>query len=180
MLRSDSQACLSFEYCHSALSSVRMSTLARSASFRVKTTYSNQNSSFATLLPFMNDRAALARAYASADLFLAPCPYETFGLAAIEAMASGTPVIGADAGGIGNLLDGASWGRAFRAGEVEDFTRAVSQLLDAGTQRLGAEAREAAVSRYSWDHTFESLIRLYEGVMERKVGDVTAVPRASR
>lgn len=44
-------------------------------------------------LGFIRDRSALAHELASADIALAPGPVETFGLAALEAMASGTPVI---------------------------------------------------------------------------------------
>src|SRR5258708_12337159 len=70
------------------------------------------------VLPFEADRSRLARAYASADLFFAPCPYETFGLAALEAMASGLPVVGVAAGGIGRLLVGADRGRAHPGGDA--------------------------------------------------------------
>src|SRR5260370_30737119 len=56
------------------------------------------------VLPFEADRSRLPRAYAAADLFFAPCPYETFGLAALEAMASGLPVVGVAAGGVGPPL----------------------------------------------------------------------------
>ncbi len=42
---------------------------------------------------FVADRAALARLLATADVVVAPGPVETFGLAALEALASGTPVV---------------------------------------------------------------------------------------
>jgi len=124
-----------------------------------------QHSGALAVLPFEEDEARLARAYASADLFLAPCPHETFGLAALEAMASGTPVVGADAMGIGELLQGASWGRSFRPGDASDLCRAVGEVLDAGADRLGAEARRAAEESYSWSRTFERLLELYGEVL---------------
>ena len=116
-----------------------------------------------SVLPFEPDRERLARAYASADLFLAPCPYETFGLAALEAAASGTPVVGADAGGIGELLNGAGWGRMFSPSSPESLSRAVGEVLGAEATAFGAEARRAAEG-YTWDRTFERLLEVYREV----------------
>src|SRR5436309_553090 len=93
------------------------------------------------VLPFEPDRARLARAYASADLFLAPCPYETFGLAALEAMASGLPVVGVDSAGIGRLLTDADWGRLYRVGDARDCSRAVRELLALELPALVRRAR---------------------------------------
>jgi alpha-1,6-mannosyltransferase len=46
-----------------------------------------------TFLGFVAERSAVAKLLASADVALAPGPHETFGLAALEALASGTPVV---------------------------------------------------------------------------------------
>ena len=118
------------------------------------------------VLPFEPDRVRLARAYASADLFIAPCPYETFGLAAIEAMASGLPVVGVAAAGIGCLLDGVEWGRTYRAGDGRDCARAVRELLQSDPREAGRRARAAAVARYSWERTFGELLALYRRVVQ--------------
>jgi alpha-1,6-mannosyltransferase len=60
------------------------------------------------LLGHLGDRRALAALLASADVVLAPGPVETFGLAALEALASGTPVVAARTGALPELL-GAEW-----------------------------------------------------------------------
>ncbi len=125
------------------------------------------------VLPFEGDRGRLARAYASADLFFAPCPYETFGLAALEAMASGLPVVGVAAGGIGRLLFGADWGRTYRVGDAADCARAVLELAALDLRELGARARAAAVASYGWDRTFTELVRLYRRLL-------SATPTAAR
>jgi len=117
------------------------------------------------VLPFEGDRGRLARAYASADLFFAPCPFETFGLAALEAMASGLPVVGVAAGGIGRLLFGADWGRTYRAGDPADCARAVLELAALDLRGLGARARAAAVASYGWDRTFSELVGLYRRLL---------------
>ena len=119
------------------------------------------------VLPFEGDRARLARAYASADLFVAPCPYETFGLAALEAMASGLPVVGVGAAGIGRLLARADWGRTYRAGDAGDCARAMRELLRLDLPAGGRRARALVMERYGWDRTFSELLALYEGLVSR-------------
>ena len=119
------------------------------------------------VLPFEGDRARLARAYASADLFVAPCPYETFGLAALEAMASGLPVVGVGAAGIGRLLARADWGRTYRVGDAGDCARAMRELLRLDLPAGGRRARALVMERYGWDRTFSELLALYEGLVSR-------------
>src|SRR5262249_43310810 len=52
----------------------------------------------------VHDRRELATLLARADVALAPCPYETFGLAALEALASGTPVVAPDRGAVPEIV----------------------------------------------------------------------------
>jgi len=120
------------------------------------------------VLPFETDRARLARAYASADLFVAPCPYETFGLAALEAMASGLPVVGVGAAGIGRLLAHADWGRTYQVGDAGDCARAMRELLTLDLPAAGRRARAVVMERYGWDRTFSELLALYEEVAARR------------
>jgi alpha-1,6-mannosyltransferase len=127
-----------------------------------------------SVLPYEPDRRRLARAYASADLCIAPGPYETFGLAAVEAMASGLPVVGVGAGAIGELLQGADWGVTYRAGDPGDCARAVRAMLAAGPEAR-ARARAVALERYGWDRTFTELVRLYARLVHNPPN-----PRASR
>jgi alpha-1,6-mannosyltransferase len=61
---------------------------------------------------YVDDRSEIAAAYASSDISLSVCPAETFGLAVLEALSSGTPVVTANAGGGRELVDPtcAEWG----------------------------------------------------------------------
>lgn len=135
------------------------------------------------VLPFEEDRLRLARAYASADLFLAPCPHETFGLAALEAMASGLPVAGVRAAGIGRLLaDGEGWARTYLPGDAHDCARAVAGLALTDLVAAGRLARGAAMRRYSWDRTFTELFALYRRLADQATSEVRAssiVPSAA-
>ena len=66
------------------------------------------------LLGYTRDRAAIADLMAAADLYVSPSPHETFGLAALEAMASGTPVLSVPVGGVAEQVERSGGGFAVR------------------------------------------------------------------
>ena len=81
------------------------------------------------VLGYTRTRETIADLHAAADFYVSPCPYETFGLAALEALASGTPVLSADDGRrlrAGHALRGGlplsrrRTGRAASRGRVHD------------------------------------------------------------
>jgi len=127
-------------------------------------TFEREHPELLAVIPYQRDRAGLARALASADLYVAPFPIETFGLAAVEAMACGLPVVGVNAGAIADLLADVEWGRLYRQAEPPDFVRAARELLGRDLRALGAKARTAAVTRYGWDRTFRALLQCYRSV----------------
>ena len=93
------------------------------------------------------DRAELAALYASADICVLPSSTETCGLVAMEAMASGLPVVAADAGGFRESVT--TWLNGFLVppDDARGFASAIAQLvLDPELRhRMGAEARLATV-----------------------------------
>ena len=126
--------------------------------------FASQNPHLLTVLPYERDRDALTRLHAAADVFLAPCPYETFGLAAVEAMAVGTPVVGAAAGAIGGLIEQTEAGVAFRPGDSESFGHALIECIERG-RGLGERAREQVAERYRIDHTMPKLVAVYANAL---------------
>ncbi|MGC5248663.1 glycosyltransferase family 4 protein [Gordonia sp. DT219] len=121
--------------------------------------------------------AELARAYASLDVFAHPGEHETFCQAIQEAMASGIPVIGPDAGGprdlvtplqTGFLLDPADY--ADRIGET------VAALADPARRVAMGRAGLAAVRARTWPALCEELLGHYRAVIAERGGDAGDVP----
>ncbi|WP_308281149.1 glycosyltransferase [Pimelobacter sp. 30-1] len=109
---------------------------------------------------YVDGRAALRDRLAAADVSLSVCPGETFGLAVLEALACGTPVVTADRGGARELVDArcGAWG----APEPAALADAVLRLL----ARPEAERRTAARRRaeqFGWDRTVARMLALHAG-----------------
>lgn len=100
-----------------------------------------------TFLGFLARRAEVATLLATSDVSLAPGPHETFGLAALEALACGTPVVGSRSSALSELIR-PNCGAAV-ADHAPAFARAVSQLLDAPEQARRVAAR-ARAEEFTW------------------------------
>jgi glycosyltransferase involved in cell wall biosynthesis len=97
----------------------------------------------------------LAKAYASADVFVFPSTTDTFGNVVIEAQASGLPVIVSDLGGPKELVEDGVSGIVTKAHDADDFARAINRLAgDAKLRvRMGEKARRSVIDR-SWPGAF--------------------------
>jgi phosphatidylinositol alpha 1,6-mannosyltransferase len=117
----------------------------------------------------------LARIYASFDIFAHTGPYETFGQAVQEAMASGLPVVAPNAGGPVDLVRHERTGYLVRPFEPAGFTAAVRELAADPAKRtaFGAAGRQAIEGR-SWSAVGDELIGHYRAVCETGVLAVAA------
>ncbi len=105
----------------------------------------------------------LARAYASADVLAFPSDTETLGFVAMEAMASGTPAVGARAGGVPDVIRHEENGLLFTPGDLGDLTGQLRRLLgDPGLRVRFAEAGRRDMERWSWRAATEKLVHYYE------------------
>ncbi len=112
----------------------------------------------------------LASAYASADAFLFPSSTETLGLVLLEAMAAGCPVVGANRGGIPDIVTDGENGCLYEPeggdGGAGSLTAATLRLLGDGSQRqqLRRNARQEA-ERWGWVGATEQLRGYYRQVL---------------
>ncbi|WP_379133377.1 glycosyltransferase family 4 protein [Paenibacillus sp. sgz500958] len=111
----------------------------------------------------------LAELYASADLFVFPSCTETFGNVVLEAMASGLPVLTANAGGTRDLVVPGVNGSLFEPRSSESLVKEICNMSAQPGLRstMGMEGRKLALGR-SWEHIFDELIRDYEEVIESR------------
>jgi alpha-1,6-mannosyltransferase len=116
-------------------------------------------------MPYENDREQLANLLAAVDLFVAPGSIETFGLSALEALASGTPVLSADRGGVCEQIEGSGAGATFASGDAASLSEAAIDLLRADLHGLGSRGRVYAEREHSWDGVFDRIFELYRTVL---------------
>jgi glycosyltransferase involved in cell wall biosynthesis len=89
--------------------------------------------------------------------------FETFCLAAVEAMMAGSPLVASDAGALPEIVEDGATGLLFRSGDAGDLARALERVL-AGpdlARRLGEAGRRAARERYAPEVVAGRMIELY-------------------
>jgi alpha-1,6-mannosyltransferase len=118
-------------------------------------------------LPYEKDRDKLADFLAAIDLFVAPSSNETFGLAPLEALASGTAVLSADRGGISEQVETSGAGARFVSGEARSLAEEAIALLRSDLAALGAKGRAYAEKDHSWESVFDRIFALYDSVARR-------------
>ncbi|MFT8674642.1 MAG: glycosyltransferase family 1 protein [Acetobacter sp.] len=108
----------------------------------------------------------LARAYASADIFLFPSDTETFGNVTLEAMASGLPCVCANATGSRSLVVDGVTGYLAESRNVDMFVAYVRTLIEntALRQSMSLAARERSLT-FSWDASMDLLLGRYRALV---------------
>ncbi|MFO8132887.1 MAG: glycosyltransferase [Thermoplasmatota archaeon] len=110
-----------------------------------------------TFTGFVPDEA-LPDYYAAADVFAFPSTYETQGIVAVEAMATGTAVVAARARSLPELIQDGKTGFLFTPGDTKALADAILKALDAD---VAAAAKQTA-ERFSRERCTERLISYYE------------------
>ncbi|MEZ4745951.1 MAG: glycosyltransferase family 1 protein [Calditrichia bacterium] len=110
---------------------------------------------------------ALAKWFASADIFVFPSTTETFGNVILEAFASGLPVVAANAGGPASLVKTGINGYLAKPNSPVDLCLCVEKLLDNRPLRIkmGMNARSFA-EQFSWDAVNRQLLTDYQQIIE--------------
>ncbi len=107
-----------------------------------------------------------------ADLFLLTSGSESFGLAPLEAMACGVPVVCSDVGGLPELVEGSEAGFLCPLGDIQAFAKACIKVLtnDSLHAEMAQHAREYAVRHYDT----HSIVAQYEEYYEEIIGRTAA------
>lgn len=112
------------------------------------------------------DSAGLPRMYGEADLFAFPSRLEGFGLALLEAMASGLPIVACDASAIPEVVG--DCGILVPPGDVDALSDALGLLIANPSLRkeMGEKGRKRVEARYTWKQVLPQVVAVYEEAME--------------
>ena len=112
----------------------------------------------------------LATYYAAADVCVVPSQYNSSGMIAIEAMASGTPVIASNLGGLKYVVEHQQTGLLFPSQNSFLLTRAIYHLITKPKWRsqLAQSGRERVEELFTWDDVTHQLNEFYLELMERQ------------
>lgn len=109
----------------------------------------------------------LAEIYASSDIFVCPSSTETFGNVILEAMASGLAVIGANAGGIKEIIEHKHNGLKFKAKDSNELALCMEELINNNNLKnyIRSNGLRFAENR-TWDKIIDGLINIYYEVLK--------------
>ena len=112
----------------------------------------------------------LARALASADVFLNPSSTEAFGNVTLEAMASGLPVVAAESTGATNLVRHGDTGLLVDGTDPDEFAEALAAYArDQALRRHHGEAGFAVAKTMDWDTINSAVIRAYKHAIVKRL-----------
>ena len=125
-----------------------------------------RSSEFAGDVVFEGEQRDPVPLLSCADLFLLPSSQESFGMAALEAMACEVPVVATRVGGLPELIEDGSNGYLCDVDDVDGMaTRALTLLQDGMTARaIGKAARESVSKRYCVDKVVPMYEQYYEQI----------------
>jgi N-acetyl-alpha-D-glucosaminyl L-malate synthase BshA len=122
---------------------------------------------FADRATFLGNVAAVETVLPIAKLLLLPSDAESFGLAALEAMACGVPVVGTAAGGLPEVVADGACGFLKPVGDVEGMAEAALALLEDPVlwKQFSVEARRRAVEEFPTEEIVSRYRSLYEATL---------------
>jgi len=116
---------------------------------------------------FLGRQDSATEILACSDVFLLPSELESFGLAALEAMGCGVPVVGYDAGGLPEVVRHAETGYLLPVGDVDGMAARTVELLkdDAQRRHMGSAGRQRAAALFNAERVVTQYERYYERVL---------------
>lgn len=113
------------------------------------------------------DQTTLQQYYAAATAVIMPSDYESFGMVALEAMATGTPVIASEVGGLAFLVRDNETGFLVPVREPKSLAESIKRLISDlnKSQEMGQTASQLA-KNYAWPRIAEKLLLIFDEVLE--------------
>jgi len=124
-----------------------------------------------SMVVFLGKRAqdTLPYYYSAAEVLVMPSLYESFGMVALEAMASGTPVIASEVGGLGYLVQDGVTGYTIPDSDPEILCERLGSLLgDQELQKAMGERAAEYAKEYDWEKIAGAIVKVYEEVSREK------------
>ncbi|HSU96525.1 MAG TPA: N-acetyl-alpha-D-glucosaminyl L-malate synthase BshA [Gemmatimonadaceae bacterium] len=117
---------------------------------------------------FLGKIETVAPLLASADVFLLPTSSESFGLSALEAMASGVPVVGSDSGGLPEVVTNGVTGLLYPVGDVDSMAAGVLSIITDPSRQadMGAAGADDARKRFALDTVVSQYEELYRSALK--------------
>jgi N-acetyl-alpha-D-glucosaminyl L-malate synthase BshA len=121
---------------------------------------------------FVGEQPNIVEYLSTADVLLLPSAQESFGLAALEAMACEVPVVASRVGGVPEVVTDGETGFLSEVGDIDKMAEDTARLLSDKELRctMGSRARESALGRYSTDMIIPKYIEFYEEVLRKSAG----------
>jgi glycosyltransferase involved in cell wall biosynthesis len=118
------------------------------------------------------DEATKQTLLAACDVLALPSRVDTFGIVLLEAWLHGKPVIGADAGGISELIRPGETGFLVPFGDAHALAAALGEILHDRdrARQLGLNGRDVVLKKFTWEHTYRRLWQIYRDLVPNVEG----------
>lgn len=122
---------------------------------------------------FLGKQNALPEILSTADIFLMPSQSESFGLAALEAMACGVPVIGTNLGGIPEVITHSENGYIAELGDIKRMAKYALELLSNKKkwELFSTNCRQSAIDNFD----IHRIVPMYEALYSRTIESVHTI-----
>jgi len=113
---------------------------------------------------FLGKRADVAGVLRALDIFVFSSRKDSFGVAVVEAMLAGVPVVVSDIGALLEVTQGGEFASVFRTGDADDLARRLCELVEdrARRLRLAGDARRWANAEFGIETHIANLLKLYK------------------
>lgn len=115
------------------------------------------------------DQSELPMFYAAATAVIMPSDYESFGMVALEAMASGKPVIASQVGGLAFLVRDRETGYLVPVREPQSLATSIQEIMSdcCKTEEMGQRASLVA-KEYAWPRIADKLLLIFDEILSKK------------